>query len=420
MASTPYQPIPDKTQPHVDRLVGARVGGLEVGERVVEGRFGTLYQARQATTGREVTLEVLRAGLGGNDAEVRAVNAIKCAGVADVLDFGVVPDGRRFRVLERLDGESLEQRVLRGGPMTATEAAARLGQLAEVLQAAHAWALPHGSLGPSTVFFLEGGVKVIDFGLAKARATVEADLHALGALGFMLVSGQELAERPPASRTPGVPEPLDRLLRDLFENRVADATAARRAFARVSTLLEKPAAVTSPPEPSPSPVEPAPAPRRSRALVLVLAGVAVAGALAVTVGWWSSSTSLPPEPATPPTPPTQPPQAAPLEAPLQPDEGEELELDEAGALEPEPAGPRPSTAPAHRRSRAAPTAGALMQEIGRLESGLRRQMRPGDDYDQAFYVLNKQRLRLTGAPSEKDRRDVAAQLAAWRHSYLRR
>ena len=60
-----------------------------------------------------------------------------------------------------------------------------------------------------------------------------------------------------------------------------------------------------------------------------------------------------------------------------------------------------------------------MAEITRLESRY-RQLRLGDDADQALNVLNKQRLRLTGTPSEGDRKDVARQLAGWRRSYLGR
>ncbi|MBS1153937.1 MAG: hypothetical protein H6Q89_5635 [Myxococcaceae bacterium] len=60
-----------------------------------------------------------------------------------------------------------------------------------------------------------------------------------------------------------------------------------------------------------------------------------------------------------------------------------------------------------------------MEEISHLASRL-RQVGSGDDVDQALYVLNKQRLRLTGSPTEQDRKDVAQQLAGWRRSYLRR
>ena len=84
MSTAPFQPIPETTQAHVDRLVGSQVGELDVGERVAEGRFGTLYRARRRASGKDVMLEVLRTGVISNDHEMRAVNAIKCAGIAEV------------------------------------------------------------------------------------------------------------------------------------------------------------------------------------------------------------------------------------------------------------------------------------------------------------------------------------------------
>ncbi len=407
MATEPFQPIPQTTQPHVDRLVGSQVGELDVGERVAEGRFGTLYRARRRASGKDVMLEVLRTGVMSNDHEMRAVNAIKCAGIAEVVDFGALPDGRRYRVMDRLEGESLDQRVLRGDRFTPAEVVQVLGQVAEVLQAAHAWALPHGSLGLSSVFVLNGAVKLIDFGVAKQKATVEGDLHALGALGFTLLTGVELGERAPPPVGAGVPDGLDRLLRDLLEKRVKDATAARRAFARGWILTDSVPAFAATPAPrqAPSPASAAAAPR-SRALLI--------GALALLlVGGGAVALVL---------------LRAPVAEPVAAVDDEALTLDEALAVDPdeppEPEAtatePRPSPRPAvQRRTKVVPSAGALMAEITRLESRY-RQLRLGDDADQALNVLNKQRLRLTGTPSERDRKDVARQLAGWRRSYLGR
>lgn len=402
MSTAPFQPIPETTQAHVDRLVGSKVGELDVGERVAEGRFGTLYRARRREAGRDVTLEVLRAGQRGNDHEVRAVNAIKCTGIAEVVDFGELPDGRRYRVMERLDGESLDQRLTRGERFSPTEVVQVLGLVSEVLQAAHAWALPHGSLGPSSVVVVNGAVKLIDFGLAKQKATVEGDLHALGALGFTLLTGEELGERAPPPVGSGIPDALDRLLRELLEKRVKDATAARRAFARVST------ASSDAPLPPVAPVVAAPPPRRSRTVLVAALAIIVVGAGAAALVVARS-----PDAET---------------AGAVDDEG--LTLDEALAVDPDeppepeasPAqpDPRPAHVTAPRRTQVVPSAAALMAEISRLEMQFRQRARLSDEVDQAMSVLNKQRLRLTGTPSERDRKDVARQLAGWRRSYLKK
>ena len=107
--SVPYEPIPDSTQAYVDRLIGTQVGGFEVLARVTEGRLGTIYRGQQVASGKPVTIEVLRSELVGDDEAAKAANAIKVVGIAAVLGFGELPDGRRYRVMELLGGESLDQ-----------------------------------------------------------------------------------------------------------------------------------------------------------------------------------------------------------------------------------------------------------------------------------------------------------------------
>jgi hypothetical protein len=393
----PFQPIPEKTQVHVDRLVGATLGEFEVGARVSEGRFGTIYRATQRASGKQVTLEVLRTDLVGDDQEVKAANAIKCSGIANVFDFGQVPDGRRYRVMELLEGESLDQRLQRGR-LSPPETARILGQIAEVLQAAHAWGLPHGSLGTSSVFLVGGAVKLIDFGLARQKPSIEGDLQQLGALGFTLLTGEELADRAPPPLGSGTPDSIDRLLRELLEKRL-DATETRKELSLVLTLLETPQFPASRPA----------APRRHRAFILAALAIVLAGGGLTAFLFWPGA----PEPE---------PEGALF---LEEDEGlldeaAELDSDDAGLSEAAQTGPRPPRPSGPRRARPVPSARALMEEISRLDSRFHKQVRPGDDIDQAMYVLNKQRLRLTGEVTEKDRKDVARQLAGWRRSYLRK
>jgi serine/threonine protein kinase len=367
----------------VDRLVGTRLGEVEVGARAVEGRLGTLYAARRGA--EAVTLEVLRAERSGDDEEVRASNAIKCAGIAEVFDFGQLADGRRYRVMEHLDGESLEQLQQRRGKLPAAEVVSHLNAIAEVLQAAHAWAIPHGNLGPSSVFLVRGGVKLIDFGLAKKGATPAGDLQALGALGLALLTGADFAE----VATPAVTaEPLPKLLAELLAGRVADATTLRRSLASVVMSLDE----------------------RPRGRARLIIGVLVA-VLALGVGVFFVSR------------PEEEVAAIDDDATLALDDAPEPAAPEApavDALEPVPTATTPRPARPATRAVAVPSDRALLELISRLESRLRSQARPGDDLDQALFVLNKQRLRLSGSPTEQDRRDVAHQLAGWKRSYLKR
>ena len=120
-------------------------------------------------------------------------------------------------------------------------------------------------------------------------------------------------------------------------------------------------------------------------------------------------------------------QGQPADEPLA---GEEDLLDDEALDEPEevePTGapqpvatPRP-TSSFPRPQKPPPSAAALQDQIRKLESALRDQTKPGDDIDQALFVLNKQRLRLTGNDvSLADRKDVAHQLVGWKRSYLKK
>ncbi len=386
--SVPYQPIPDATQAHVDRLIGTQVGGHQVLARVTEGRLGTIYRGQQVATGKPVTIEVLRSELVGDDEAAKAANAIKVAGIATVLGFGDLPDGRRYRVMELLEGESLGQRLR----LTPQETAHVLDQLAIVLEAAHAWAIVHGSLGPSSVFLNAGSVKVIDFGLAKRKVSPQDDLKALGALGFAMLRGEELHDGAPPPPSAAIPAPLQGLLRDLMEGRESNATSLRKSLAPVSLTLDAPPALLPP--------------KKSRA------GVIAAGILALAAGaaifFWPAEQPAP-EAEVSATPEEteaaiealdEPPEPQPPEEPNQPGEP------------PRAVRPRPAARPV-------PSAKALSEQTSRLEALLRKQARPGDDVEQALYVLNKQRLRLSGSPTLEDRKEVARQLAGWRRSYLR-
>lgn len=388
MSSEPFHPLPDSTQVHVDRLLGAQVGEYQVTDRVCEGRLGTIYAAQQPATGKQVTLEALRAERIGNDEEARAANAIGCRGIATVLGFGELPDGRRYRVMERLEGESLDQVMQRRGRLSPSETSKLLDQVAVVLEAAHAWGIVHGNLGFSSVFLVRAEVKLVDFGLANRSVTPQIDLAALGALGFALLTGQELRDGATLPQGKGIPELFDRLLRELVEQRLENATAVRKELA--SLCLD----AVMPPQRA----------RRSRAFPLV----AVASVLAVAFG--AAIFCWPREPV------------APVEIPLP-----VLEEEADVVLPEEPPAPQPLetgeprfTPTAPRTVKAVPTAQVLYVQTTKLEALLRKRARPGDDVDQALFVLNKQRLRLTGNPSLEDRREVARQLAGWRRSYLRR
>jgi serine/threonine-protein kinase len=85
--------------------------------------------------------------------------------------YGLEQDeGKRFIVMELVEGESLAQRLGKG-PLPLEEALGICRQIAEGLEAAHEKGVIHRDLKPANVMIAEGEkVKILDFGLAKALA----------------------------------------------------------------------------------------------------------------------------------------------------------------------------------------------------------------------------------------------------------
>ncbi|MDX2437537.1 MAG: serine/threonine-protein kinase, partial [Acidobacteriota bacterium] len=86
-----------------------------------------------------------------------------------------VPGRETFLVMELVEGEDLSERIARGAiPLDETILIAR--QIAEALEAAHEAGIVHRDLKPANIKLTEDGVvKVLDFGLAKARETEAGD-----------------------------------------------------------------------------------------------------------------------------------------------------------------------------------------------------------------------------------------------------
>src|SRR5262249_37440855 len=88
-------------------------------------------------------------------------------------------DERQFLVLELVDGETLAHR-LRRGPLSVREALTTATQIANALEAANEKGIVHRDLKPANIALARGGVKVLDFGIAKATDVGGADDETFG------------------------------------------------------------------------------------------------------------------------------------------------------------------------------------------------------------------------------------------------
>ncbi len=153
------------------------VPGYVVGSRLGAGGFGEVFRAKHEVIGREVAIKVLHERYSGDAeaigrfmAEARAVGKMSHPGIVDLFEFGRLPDGRHFAVMELIGGRTLRDVLRERGRLPLAAALPILRSMAEAIDAAHAAGIAHRDLKPDNVFVVDaerGVTKLIDFGLAK-------------------------------------------------------------------------------------------------------------------------------------------------------------------------------------------------------------------------------------------------------------
>ncbi len=171
-------------RPAASRLVRVHNWGLDcdwangsVPTRSSKGgrrRHGRGVRARDTRLGRTVALK-LTAGPDSDDPqhrlrlerEARAIAALNHPNICAIHDVGR-EDGRDYLVMEYVEGETLERRLERG-PLPLAELLRAATEIASALDAAHRAGITHRDLKPANVMLTKGGVKLLDFGVARHR-----------------------------------------------------------------------------------------------------------------------------------------------------------------------------------------------------------------------------------------------------------
>ena len=152
----------------------SRIGVYRVMGEIGRGGTGAVYRARHEALDRIVAIKVLFADVACEPEiaarfvrEGRAAARVRDRGIVDVLDFGTLPDGRSFLVMEHISEATLAQ-VLDEGAMQPIRAVKLARAMASALSAAHKGGVVHRDLKPANVFVMPGdGVKLVDFGAAQ-------------------------------------------------------------------------------------------------------------------------------------------------------------------------------------------------------------------------------------------------------------
>ena len=162
-------------------LAGTRIGPYQLAARIGAGGMGQVYEAQDTRLARRVAVKVLPADAAESaearerfDREGRTIAGLNHPNICVLHDVGqsliAAADGEqvvRYLVMELLDGETLAARLSRGRLPLAD--ALRIGAaIAAALDRAHRAGVVHRDIKPANVMLTKTGVKVLDFGIAKA------------------------------------------------------------------------------------------------------------------------------------------------------------------------------------------------------------------------------------------------------------
>ncbi|WP_437734122.1 serine/threonine-protein kinase [Sorangium sp. So ce1335] len=198
--SDPDQPRPTKEAPLVGRLLHDRYRILGV---IAKGGMGMVYDGIHIGLRRRVAIKTLRGQYAHSKTAIaRFHNEAAVAGrfghpnIVEVYDLGVLEDGTPYLVMERLEGETITERLARERPMPISVVLDVAVQVLSALVVTHAEGILHRDLKPDNICLVGGDrgpltVKVLDFGVAEAFNTGSGPsiLVSTGAAGSHAVAG---------------------------------------------------------------------------------------------------------------------------------------------------------------------------------------------------------------------------------------
>jgi serine/threonine protein kinase len=151
---------------------GTRLGAYEIVAAIGAGGMGEVYRARDTRLGRTVAIKIVRSYTLAGPAfqerlsgEAKAISALDHPNICALYDVGHEA-GLDYLVMQYVEGETLAARLAHGA-MAPDAAFACAAQVATALAAAHRQHIVHRDLKPANIMLTKGGVKLLDFGLAK-------------------------------------------------------------------------------------------------------------------------------------------------------------------------------------------------------------------------------------------------------------
>jgi Tol biopolymer transport system component len=154
---------------------GSRLGPYEILAPLGAGGMGEVYKARDSRLERTVAVKVLPSHLSASaetrqrfEREAKTISQLSHSHICALYDVGREGDVE-YLVMEYLEGETLLDR-LRNGALPLEQTLRYGTEIADALDKAHRQGIVHRDLKPTNVMLTKSGVKLLDFGLAKAMA----------------------------------------------------------------------------------------------------------------------------------------------------------------------------------------------------------------------------------------------------------
>ncbi len=358
------QPAPKSDEPHP--LIGQTLGKYRITRLIGSGGMGAVFEASHESINQRVAVKVLHAKLTADPEavqrfmkEAKTTSMVHHVGLVRVFDFGQLPDGAAYMMMEYLEGESLRARLATVNKLEVVDSLRITRQIAAALAAAHEKGIVHRDLKPENVLLCPDPetpsgerAKVLDFGIAKViepdgevmktttgailgtptymspeqcrgvgNVTEKADVYSLGAMLYQMISGRppfvgqgagdliamHIIETPTPLRElmPGVSPDVETLVHQMLIKKPDERPSMRQVLQSLEQLgLTATSAagtqvVIVPPPPPPV------APSRSRAVVLGVA-LGVAGLGGAALFFLSGGRHRGPDPAVQPPPASQP------------------------------------------------------------------------------------------------------------------
>src|SRR4051812_20484019 len=171
-----------------------KIGRYQIIGEVGKGAMGVVYKATDPTIGRTVALKTMRIDIHAEQHddmlrrfqnEARAAGLLNHPNIVTIYDAGE-DQGMFYIAMELIEGESLAAVIAKKRSLPAQEVVEIGNQICAGLQYAHTKKVVHRDIKPANIMLAPGGVvKITDFGIAKAGASLTHTGEVVGTPHYM-------------------------------------------------------------------------------------------------------------------------------------------------------------------------------------------------------------------------------------------